>query len=126
LEQGEIVSTHGKAEDGQRYNAKLGDLAKGKPMVMLINGGSASEIVAGALQDHKRAIALGTQSFGKGSVQTIIPLPGHGAIQRTTTRRRAVRSSSSASARTLRCSWHSEEIQRAFRAPVQLYFGVAS
>ncbi len=87
LEQGEIVSTRGRqAGDAQRFNAKSGDLADGLPMVVLINGGSASasEIVAGALQDHGRAIILGTQSFGKGSVQTIIPIAGHGAVRLTT------------------------------------------
>ncbi len=89
LDQGEIVSTRGRdAEDSQRYNADAGDLTKGTPLVVLINGGSASasEIVAGALQDHRRAIVLGTRSFGKGSVQTIIPLPGHGAMRLTTAR----------------------------------------
>jgi len=89
LEQGEIVSTRGRrAEEAQRFNAKSGDLAKGMPIIVLINGGSASasEIVAGALQDHRRAIVLGTKSFGKGSVQTIIPLQGHGAIRLTTAR----------------------------------------
>ena len=89
LEKGEIVSTRGRrSEDAQRYNARPGDIAAGLPIAILINGGSASasEIVAGALQDHHRAILLGTKSFGKGSVQTIIPLPGHGAMRLTTAR----------------------------------------
>ena len=89
LEEGEIVSTRGRDDsDIQHAYARAGDITRGLPIVILINSGSASasEIVAGALKDHRRAILMGTRSFGKGSVQTIVPLPGHGAMRLTTAR----------------------------------------
>lgn len=89
LQRGEIVSTRSrKPEESRRYSATAGDITSNLPIVVLINEGSASasEIVAGALKDHKRAVALGTKTFGKGSVQTVIPISGHGAIRLTTAR----------------------------------------
>src|SRR5690348_12748040 len=120
IDKGEIVSTRGRrAEDAQRYNARPGDIATGLPLAVLINGGSASasEIVAGALQDHHRAILLGTKSFGKGSVQTIIPLPGHGAMRLTTARYYTPSGRSIQAKASIPMSWSRPRRSRTRRSP---------
>ena len=120
LEKGEIVSTRGRnSEESERFNATPGDLAQGKPIVVLINGGSASasEIVAGALQDHRRAVIIGTRSFGKGSVQTIMPLQGDGAMRLTTARYYTP------SGRSIQALGVSPDILVEFRRPVETLEG---